>query len=816
MRFHLPSAIIVASGLLALGATAPAGAAEGDAPGKWTGILEEVVVTARRREERLQDVPISITVFNQRQLNNDNVVNAGDLATYTPSLSVNQRFGSENTSFAIRGFTQELRTTASVGTYFAEAVAPRGANAQTSGDGAGPGAFFDLENVQVLKGPQGTLFGRNTTGGAVLLTPQRPTDQLEGYFEGSVGNYDMYRTQGVLNIPVTDRVRMRFGYDRQERDGFLDNITNVGPANFADVDYLAGRASMTIDITDTLSNYTVATAARSRTNGQPATLIDCDAAMSGFLAFQYVPDCQAQLARQQAAGKNDFYDVAGTVPTAGVRIRQWQVINHTDWEITDNIQLKNIFSYADLRTRNSADLFATNFIQPNGGERVFAIAGIRPGLDTTNQSSMVEELRLQGTSFDGSLVWQGGLYYEYSEPEGSSGAQSPAQTICDLGTLYNTDPDAFRCDEVFGLSNLQLSVQGVEYDNRAVYAQTTYDVSPKLSVTGGLRYTWDETKGTSTDVLYGFDRDGVLGPATDITELPTVTMKSESDKPTWVIDASYNPTEDVMVYGKYSRGYRQGGVNPAGQHPTPGFNQAVRIDIHGPEKVDTYELGAKTSFAGAVAGTFNVAAFYNDFSDQQLQNGILTTAGTGSTAIVNAGKSRIWGVEVESSVSPLEGLQLGLSFTYLNTKVLELEDLSALVASTGAIPSSLSVAEGEELPYSPKQQMVASARYLLPTPAELGTVALGASYIYYSSQLAVSESASPLYYKLPSYELVNFNLNWERIADTPIDASLFVTNAFNEKYRVYLSGLWSVSGIENAMTGMPRMYGARFTYRFGD
>lgn len=124
--------------------------------------VEEIVVTAQRREERAQDVPISITVFSPEQLSNANITTAADLVVYTPSLAANNRFGSDNATFAIRGFTQDLRTTASVGVYFAEVVAPRGQSAQSSGDGAGPGTLFDLQSIQVLKGPQGTLFGRNS------------------------------------------------------------------------------------------------------------------------------------------------------------------------------------------------------------------------------------------------------------------------------------------------------------------------------------------------------------------------------------------------------------------------------------------------------------------------------------------------------------------------------------------------------------------------------------------------------------------------------------------------------------------------------
>jgi iron complex outermembrane recepter protein len=176
MRFGTAN-LLAESSLLAFASAAYAQAAlsSDSAPDKSGSGLEEIVVTARRVEERLQDVPISISVFNQQQLNNANIVNPGDLATYTPSLQSNSRFRPENASFAIRGFTQDAETSPSVGVYFADVVAPRGsANGITGGDNAAPGSFFDLQNVQVLKGPQGTLFGRNTTGGAVRQQSNRP------------------------------------------------------------------------------------------------------------------------------------------------------------------------------------------------------------------------------------------------------------------------------------------------------------------------------------------------------------------------------------------------------------------------------------------------------------------------------------------------------------------------------------------------------------------------------------------------------------------------------------------------------------------
>ena len=238
-----------------------------NAQGADEGNGSDIVVTARRMEEKLQDVPISITVYNQEQLANRNIVNSTDLGAYTPSLSINGRYGPDKSSFAIRGFSQDLNTLPTVGVYFADAVAPRLSSNITSGNGAGVGSMFDLQNVQVLKGPQGTLFGRNTTGGAILLVPQKPTDKLEGYGEVTVGNHSAWRGQAVVNIPVSDTVRLRLGIDRNKRDGYINNLSGVGPTDFGDVNYWAARVSLSVDLTPDLENYTIFTYSHSDTHG---------------------------------------------------------------------------------------------------------------------------------------------------------------------------------------------------------------------------------------------------------------------------------------------------------------------------------------------------------------------------------------------------------------------------------------------------------------------------------------------------------------------------------------------------------------------
>ncbi len=368
-----------------------------------TDVLEEVIVTARRVEESVQDVPISITVFKQEQLTDLNVISAVDLATVTPSLTANPNFGSENASLAIRGFNQVLDTAPSVGVYFADVVVPRGATQGTgTRDVILPGSMFDLQNVQVLKGPQGTLFGRNTTGGAVLLVPQKPTSEFGGYIEGSVGNYDMHRLQGMLNTPIGDRLQFRVAADYQKRDGYLENINDRGSADFEDVDYRALRASLVWDITDSLENYTIASFYKSETNGTLTKLIGCDPTgydpvdiVTGLPNFIGGLSC-GQLAEEEAMGA-DFHDVQ--TPIEGLsRIEQWQVINTTTWDLSDDLTIKNILSYAEYENTQRTPLFGTSWdvdtLPPpypalffRGVPEVFTAINPAPGRISADQST---------------------------------------------------------------------------------------------------------------------------------------------------------------------------------------------------------------------------------------------------------------------------------------------------------------------------------------------------------------------------------------------------------------------------------------------
>jgi iron complex outermembrane receptor protein len=817
--------------------------------------LSEIIVTARRVEERLQDVPISITVFNQEQLTNRNVVNSTDLANYTPSLSANTNFGSENSSFAIRGFVQDAGTPPSVGVYFADVVALRGPTQGTqAGDGAGPGYFFDLQNVQVLKGPQGTLFGRNTTGGAILFVPQKPTSTFEGYVEGSAGNFSMKRVQAAINMPFNDNIRFRLALDHNERDGYLRNISGVGPKDYNDVDYTAVRASLVADITSNIENYTIASYSHSDTNGSVQKLIGCNSSgfnppdpAAGLRNFIGVFSC-GQLAAESARGAG-FYDVEAAVSNPESLIQQWQLINTTTWSPSDAFRIKNIASYGQFRDFQRSPLFGTNWqtstlpvpypqIFFRGIPAVFTGIFPIPGKNSADQATYTEELQLQGSASDQRLTYQAGIYVEWSDPLSVIGNQSPQLAPCaNLATLDCSDPLGSALTAAVSAQlgfPFPVHVGAVNYTagetffrDRGVYAQSTYSLTDKLKLTGGLRGTWDEQTNTATRITNNFSvfppfTPGATATCTDPSASPscTASVSEKSSKPTWLIDLDYKLTDDVMAYAKYARGYRAGGVFS---------NAPIDHRAFAPEKVDSYETGIKSSFLPEVRGLFNVALFYNDFSNQQLQFGFdaridpVTHAPapvSPTTGIINAGKSRIYGAEIEASVTPLQGLTFDANYTYLNATIQRISGFSTNDPNYQV--STTSIAPGSPLALSPKNKASLTGSYTLPLPASIGRIIFGATFTHTDKQLTnyLYQSAATVaafghdFGFVPSTDLLNLNLNWNAIAGSPVDVAIFATNVTGKEYYQFIPGLGS-SGGETAMLGEPRMYGARIRVRFG-
>lgn len=806
----------------------------------------DIIVTAQRQEQRLQDVPISITVLDANELSNNNITSAKDIATYTPGLTTNNRYGVDNTTWTIRGFTQEQRTTSTVGTYFADVVAPRGSGATQGGDGAGPGYLFDLQNVQVLKGPQGTLFGRNSTGGAVLLVPQKPKDNLEGYVEGSVGNYGMWRAQAVANIPLADTFRIRLGFDHMKRNGYLKNAGKIGFGPHGDAggsaDYWAARLSIVGDLTPDLENYTIFNYSNSKSTSTPSKIVKCfpthpvtNAAISGGVFA-----C-AQKDREDALG---FWSVSNGMPDPQSNIEQWQVINTTTWHASDNLTIKNIFSYAEFRGVTNMDLFgyAQPLVTP-GTEtmasqvKTFNTTHAIPNGYTNAQSSMVEELQFSGRSSDSRFVWQGGLYLEVNKPLGPSGIQSTTQTPCN-------NSDTFDCVLGFNTQNNPASLGRLGYqpsettfNGKAIYAQASYDILENLKFTAGARYTWDTVKsdfqlisirlwtappaaapvGTPSSFIFctnepTFGLQNTAGnpyrPLSDRFTACKQHLETTSSKPTWQLGLNWKPIEDVMLYGKWVRGYRQGGI---------AVYAADKTQVYQPETVDLFEIGAKTNWRGSMPGYFNISGFLNNIRNQQIQFGVQCNPVSQcpqTTAIVNAGKSKLNGFEIEAGISPFQGLQLDVAYAYLNTKIISVVDLTAQLLAQG-YNDPRPVPAGGAIPNAMPHKLILSGRYTLPLPESIGKISIGGSWIYQSAVRVVTDAIPGSNTGvLPSSRVGNINVNWENVGGLPLDASLFITNVGNEHVFLHVNDQ-TTSGFASYNIGEPRMWGFRLKYRFG-
>jgi iron complex outermembrane receptor protein len=831
-KFALCATTVLGLGVLSLGLATPAMAqAASPAASPPADTVSAIVVTARRQNERLQDVPISITIYNQQQLSDRNVVNAADLANVTPSMAADTRFGTDNASFAIRGFTQELRTTQTVATYFADVVTPRTGSSLI--DGAGPGAFFDLQNVQVLKGPQGTLFGRNTTGGAVLLVPQKPTDSFGGYLEGSAGNFNLERFQGALNVPISSTLRARFAFDQETRDGTLRIPASSGiqSPDMNDVNYFSLRGSLVWDVLPNLENYTIATYTQLNDHPGGAQLFACDDSPPIQIP---AGQCDAQLARQ--TGYYDFPQNSTVNPHN--RSEQAQVINTTTWRASDQFTVKNIFSYAHTESHLATPVFGTNFTDPLGLPFYFTNSGARPGQPAAAENTLVEELQFQGNAWDRKLTWQGGLYYEHSTPDGLSGLRSAFDTACDLSTLGGA-PSQFRCTDnnklfgAFRAGGIEDAQYSIGYENKAAYFQATYNVTKQLALTAGVRYTWDDTSSFEHSLIYGFPAGPTYAPPTPggsifvggtRCESPVDTpynpadsttcsshQTQHSEAPTWSLDADYKLTPDNMVYAKYARGYRQGSVIPLG---LGGFNS------FGPEEVNSYEIGSKNTFRTPLPVTLNMAVFYNDFVKQQLQLGLFPLSGVSTTAIYSGNSSTLWGIELEGNVELFEGFRVSAGYTYLHTEVNKLNFPSTSGCATGTeigcfiFGASPNAAVGQPLPNSPEHKATITASYRLPTADALGAITIAATYNVTSKFQTCAISAGSPFCGLPGYGTVNLNLDWNGIAGSDFDGSVFVTNLLDHHYATFVNGTFQ-TGFESRALGDPMMAGVRLKYHFG-
>ncbi|HEX7931453.1 MAG TPA: TonB-dependent receptor, partial [Sphingomicrobium sp.] len=402
------------------------------------------------------------------------------------------------------------------------------------------------------------------------------------------------------------------------------------------------------------------------------------------------------------------------------------------------------------------------------------------------------------------------------------GFNSGTTQIFESCTNYAT----FQCINPLLIGSLSSSNVKDTFNSKAFYAQATYKLTNQLSLTGGFRYTWDKVMSESRNVNINIPTPGtavyscqnvVKFNGGDIS-IPLIVegpisakcddiLHQNSSRPTWLIDLDYKPTEDILLYAKWARGYRQGAIN----------SNNLGLEIATPEKIDTYEGGLKASFRGAVPGYFNLAGFYNNLTDQQLAvNSVVAPQFQGKVPnaqpILNAGKSRTWGIEVDASVRPFTGFKFDVGYTYLNTKLIEFTQPPLPIYYSALFPSAQ---VGQPLALSPKNRVTLTGTYTLPLDESVGQVSFGATFTHTDANRGVSPLVTPNYL-LPAANLLNFNVDWTSVFGRPIDLSFFMTNVTNQKLVVYPAGTYTTNGQITGQLNQPRMFGFRAKFRFGN
>jgi iron complex outermembrane receptor protein len=715
--------------------------------------LEEIIVNARRVEENLQRVPVTVVAYSSESLASQDSRDLAALSVKMPGLNINANPGGRV------GLTPPpvIRGVPGLVGYFADSPTQL----------SGYGLFFDLANVQLLKGPQGTLFGLSTNGGAILYQPKKPSEKLEGYFEATAGNYGRLGAQGAINIPLMDdKLLVRIGAQKFHSDGWVKDVgTGV---DYMDQNYWIGRASVVFRPTDTIENYFLINYYKFHGHGnvQQVTPGTYDPLGTAALVFGASLD-NAALA-QQALG---LYRIRSDLALNGGSLDLQETYNIVDTlsvDITDDVTLKNIFGYQLNKSFQRVDFDGLPLALFQGDPRTPLPPFTRV---------WTNETQLLGKIFDERLSYQVGVF--------QSGSLTPATLS------YST---------AFGNTSAARAKSWAQ--TRAVYAQGTYDLSDfleGLSFTAGYRYTWDIRAAQNV----------ALSVAT-LTPTRDVAKKAHFSAGSYTFGFAYQYSPDTMFYLTDTKGYSSGGLT---------LTAPVPFDIFYPETLNSLETGVKSQWSlGGMTARTNFGAYYGWYTDVQVTTGHsaqLSPPPAPPTLVFspeNAATARVYGLDGEITVLPTERIELSFNFAYNKSKYTRWQTLD-----NAGNPIDVS---GTSFLFSPKMKYTLRAAYHLPTPEEIGNVSIAVNWSHVS---AINSNGQAGTTNLPGpdfvgpYGLMDINLDWTNIAGfEALSGAFFVTNVLDltEPTVPAFRGYHTVLGFGGNATPQPRQFGIRMRYSF--
>jgi iron complex outermembrane receptor protein len=758
-------------------------------PGSAAGAGEEladIIVTATRREERLRDVPIADTAVSAKKLEEQQIADVTTLANIVPNMQAKPSLNPLQITLAIRGVTQLIASPAvdpPIGTYVDGVY-----NVLNAGSNI---AMIDMERVEVLKGPQGTLFGRNTIGGAISITTMKPQDSFGGYVQQDAGNYGAYTTTAVLNLPISPGLLdTRLVFQHTQHEGYGRDLATGQPDNTLNQNYFRGSVKYTpSDKWDVLlSGFYI------HAQGfAPATKL-------GYFASPF--NASFPLAAGNTSGDklSNYVNAGGfqdtySSPDSTFKLDQYGVTNVITGHLNDAVTVKSISSYSSTDYQQVSDLDGTPYLFLN--LIAFPVAA----------EQFSEELQAYGDALDDRLKWISGAYFFTV-----TGSQ-----ISNNATLFNLSPPAARTYNTNG--------PYVSNQSYSAFTQLTYELMPKLRLTAGVRYVVDDRKVTYLDhrevpgpdprAFVSCDLANAASPVTAAlgTSPGDCSFKSSVQYGylPWTVGLDFKPNDATLLYAKVSKGYRSGAYPGNGPTATPPSatitaaqaltNNAAALALFGPvppESLLSPEIGAKLDFLDGKLKV-NAAGYFSRYDNIQLTVNVIPCPTCSTVAVLeNSGNADMWGGELE--VSALLGkLELDGAIGYTDPKYL-----------------SGSASFGQPVINVSKTNESLTASY--PSETSAGLLTLTGTYAYRSGATFYTVTSGLPAAANAAVTQKGFGLLSARaaftLANLPITLAIYGENLTNEKYKDSASDFPAPLSYAVYWPGPPLTFGGSIKYSF--
>ena len=732
---------------------APALAQDADADADAGLALEEIQVTARRRTESLQDVPIAVTAFSGDDLAMRGAPDITDIAQIAPSVTLEPSRATNSTLTAfIRGVGQQDPLAGfeqGVALYLDDVYIARPQGALLD--------IYDVERVEILRGPQGTLYGRNAVGGAIKYVTKRLGEEREFDLRLSYGTYNQIDAVGKISLPVSDTVRVGATVASLNRDGFGENLT-TGDEHY-NKQILAARGSIEIVPNDTVfiriaGDYT------NDDSNSVAGHRENPAAISGIPVLDDVYDTYA--------GATQNVSTAGIGGNNEVTSKGLQGL--VEWEMNDTMTFKSVTAYREDYTESVIDFDALEVDDFDA-----------PVIYDNEQFSQEFQLLYTGEKLSGVF----GFYYL-----DASAANDFDVVLGQLGRI------------AFGSELVAYTGGVVDTKAWSLFADLTYDVTEQLSLSLGGRYTNDKREADifratylgAASPFFGNDSAIFLSASSDFEA--ENTFKDFSPR----IALDYKVNDDTIIYGGFSRGFKAGSFDPRGAN----FSSPEVAEGFEPETLDSYEAGVKTTWADGRART-NIAIFYSNYKDMQIPGSLpIDTDGDGTNdgfvgTVTNAGKATIKGIEFEGDFLLSENFSLQATLNVLDAKIKEW------------ILNGANVADQREVQNTPEFMSYVGATYTFDGMG--GTIAVNANWSHKGSIVQFETPVPQI--DQDAYDLANASIVWTR-EDGNYTFGIYGRNLFDTRYKT--AGYnFPTLGLENNVTtffGPPLTVTATLQARF--